>query len=125
MNNKGFTLAEVLIVIVLLTLCLIPLMGLFPIQVTHSRRSENFTKDMSLGQKKIEEIKSSLYTNFGSFPTGISSGNFSIEGFPNFNYTLEIGEEVASWLKIITLTVWPTGDPDDKLTLKTKAARRT
>lgn len=126
MNNKGFTLVEVLIVIVLLSLCLIPLMGLFPIQVTHSRSSENFTKDMSLGQKKMEEVKSLLYANFDSFLPGPPiNSNFSSEGFPDFEYSLAISDDVADGnLKKIDLTVWPTSNTKDKLNLQTKVARR-
>jgi len=71
-DQRGFTMIEVMIAIVLLAVATTGLIGLFRIQTTASSFSRHATEAASLAQDKLESLRTQSVTSTGS-ETAISS----------------------------------------------------
>lgn len=127
-NNKGFTLIEVLLAVVLLGIALIPIMQIMPsiYNINGNMIRENTLS--FLAQDKLEEVKGGAInaTNFGSDFGNDSSLLFT--GQTEYWYT--VNDDLGTDIKIITIQAWygdagsTFADAENKIELKTKVAKR-
>lgn len=126
-RERGFTILEVLIAIIILSVTLIPLIGLLPQVLVISSEVDRQTKVSFLARQKVEEVKTKTICNFTydySEPT---------TPFPDpdstFKYTVTVG--TGSDIKDINVSVWydrngndAIDDGEENIELNAKVARR-
>lgn len=127
-NQGGFTLIEIFIAIVLLTIGLLGTAALTTGVVRGNFGSKNMTTATAMAQTCLEENRRVGYANAGAVPTGGSNGcqsgnaTVSINGV-SFSRTLTVTPTPADATNIRTLTVtvsWTEGAVGSKsITLKT------
>jgi prepilin-type N-terminal cleavage/methylation domain-containing protein len=130
-NNKGFTLIEVLLAVSLLGIALIPIMQLMPGMYRINRVMITENTLSFYAQDKLEEVKSNLVSDFSYYDT--HSGELAGQDADNPNYSFDIDINGGTNIRVIILQVWHGGagsaynddDIQDKIELKTKIARRT
>lgn len=109
---KGFTLLEVLIAIVIFTVGIVTIVGLFSTGLVGSTDAENTTIAMNLAQRRMEEIRNL------DFDTGIVNENKAeVSGFSGFQRKVAVTEPQTD-LKQVTVTVYWTskgGEPNVSL----------
>lgn len=125
MNNKGFTLIEVLLAVVLLGIALIPIMQVMPsmYRINGDMIRENTLS--FLAQDKLEEVKGGVINSFDT------DRNETSQAFPsNASYRYSITDDNGTDIKIITIQAWygdsesTFADAENKIELKTKIAER-
>jgi prepilin-type N-terminal cleavage/methylation domain-containing protein len=125
-NQRGFTLIELFIAIVLLTIGLLGTAALTTGVVGGNLTSKNMTTATAIAQSCFEENRRVGYANAGTVPAGganscITGGGVSVtSGGVTFTRTLTIDATVAN-LKTLTVQVsWSEGASGSKsITLKT------
>ena len=126
-NQRGFTLIEVFIAIVLLTVGLLGTAALTTGVVRGNLSSKNMTTATAIAQSCFEENRRVGYANAGTVPAGganscITAGGAAsvTSGGVTFSRTLTIDASVAN-LKTLTVQVsWSEGASGSKsITLKT------
>ena len=104
--EKGFTLLEVLVAIVLLVVGVAVLVGLFSNALIGSSDAENTTIAMNLIQGRMEEIRNLGFSNI------IPESKADVSGFPEFQREVAIydpeGDPTVNDLKQVTVTVYWT-----------------
>jgi type IV pilus assembly protein PilV len=125
MNQAGFTLIEIFITIVLLTIGLLGTAALTTGVVRGNQASKNMTTATTIAQTCFEENRRVGYSSAGAVPAGGSnscvSGTGTVtSGGVSFTRTLTIDTSVAN-IKTLTVTVsWSEGAVGTKsITLKT------
>ena len=119
-NRKGFTVLEAMIAVIILAIALLALLRVMPAGIRGSKLAEETTIATMLAQKKIEEARA------GSWPPSSSSDDFTSEGYPNFEYIIDITSvNPTAYLREVTVTVsWPAGASDQRsVVLKTHVAK--
>ena len=113
-KQEGFTLLEVMIAVLIMSIGLLGLTGLQIVATKTNSFSNQMTVGITLGQDKLEELRNLAYDDAqltaGTHP---DSGN-PIKGVGDmgFNRSWSVVEDAVNTLKTITVTVqWP--DPDD------------
>ena len=103
-TEKGFTLLEVLVAIVLLVVGVAVLVGLFSNALIGSSDAENTTIAMNLIQGRMEEIRNLGFSNI------IPEPKVDVSGFPGFQRKVSIddpeGDPTVNDLKQVTVTVY-------------------
>lgn len=105
-GSKGFSLLEIVIALVLLTVGLVGVLYLFPVGLRASGRAGLMSKAAFFAQRKLEDIKREGY-DFHSTP-GLRSGVFSDDKFSweeKVENPLVEGEPPEVALRKIILTV--------------------
>lgn len=132
-NEDGFTILEILVSIAILSITIIPLVGLFSTAVVIHAQREQQTRTAFLAQLRLEEVKQKATYDFStdySIPetSGGDPGGFSA---PDDKYKYTIIDDNDTDLREITIQVWydenddNTVDPDEQnVTLDTLVARR-
>ncbi len=118
-NKRGFTVLEAMIALVILSMALLALLRVMPVGIKGSKLAEQTTIATMLAQKKIEETREKTW------PLAGGSGNFADDGYPNFDYVLEITSATpTTYLREVTVTVsWPAGvTPQRTVALQTHIA---
>jgi type IV pilus assembly protein PilV len=125
MNQAGFTLIEIFITIVLLTIGLLGTAALTTGVVRGNQASKNMTTATTIAQTCFEENRRVGYSSAGAVPAGGSnscvSGTGTVtSGGVSFTRTLTIDTSVAN-IKTLTVAVsWSEGAVGTKsITLKT------
>jgi|GEM_PF-608195 len=125
--RNGFTLLEILLTIVILSIALIPLMELLPGALVLDAQMERESKVAFLAQQKLEEVKSKATYDFDQ------DYSESATAFPSpdstFKYT--VSDDQGTEIKEIAVTVWYDKDGDNTvdedeegIELNTKVAKR-
>ena len=100
MTQKGFTLLEVLLAVVLFTAGVVIITGLFSAALVSSVDPENTGIAMTLAQKRIEEVRNL------SFDTGIlSESKAAVSGFAGFQRSVNVTTPYTD-LKQVTVNVY-------------------
>ncbi|MFC1717351.1 prepilin-type N-terminal cleavage/methylation domain-containing protein [Candidatus Poribacteria bacterium] len=139
-NEDGFTMLEILVSIMILSIAVIPLMALFAgAPLLHARREQE-TRAAFLAQRKLEEVKNIIiYDN--DFPNGpgedeyyeATATAFTEAPDTEFKYTVDDPDPDPDpgELKIIVVQVWHDNNGDgvqdageQTVTLETKVAKR-
>lgn len=144
-NENGFTMLEILASITILSIVVIPLMGLMTsAPLLHAQREQQ-TRAAFLAQLRLEELKQVITYNFDynfDYKHGTGNGynksgaatDFPADEFPasDAKFRYEIIDDLAdSEIKNITIKVWYDEDDDNindvgeqQVELRTKVARR-
>ncbi len=132
-DNKGFTLVEVLLAIILLGIALIPIIQSMP-SIYKVNRDMVVENTMSFyAQDKLEEVKSAVISDFEAD----QSANLQVvSGETNYRYNvidsggIDIGGDADDDIKVITVQMWYGGEEStfesasNKIELKTKISKR-
>jgi prepilin-type N-terminal cleavage/methylation domain-containing protein len=121
MNQAGFTLIEVFIAIVLLTVGLLGTAALTTGVIRGNEASRNITTATAIAQSCLEENRRVGYTNAGAGSSSCLAGNANVtQGGVTFARTLTIDTSVTN-IKTLTVAVsWSEGAVGSKsITLKT------
>jgi type IV pilus assembly protein PilV len=111
-DAEGFTLIEVLIAMVLLSIALLGMAGLITGIMTGNAHSNRLTTGTTLAQEKMEDIRRAGYA-------GVSAGTeSSLTGYPLFQRTTGVAaNSPAAGMKTVTVTVsWDSGAKSVALT---------
>lgn len=99
--NKGFTLLEVLLAVVLLVFGVIVVAGLFANAFIASSDAENTAIAMNLAQKRLEEVGNINYASIAD------ESKAPVSDFSGFQRQVAVTEPLAD-LKQVTVTVYWT-----------------
>ena len=105
-GESGYSLVEVMASIIILTLAILPMVGMFDVGLQSATRGSNYDKSRALANLKLEEAKSlpfaEVENNFPEAATPLDgSGNYLSEpmtdegepywddNYANFEYTVE------------------------------------
>ncbi len=133
-NESGYSLVEVMVAIMLLTLAIVPMVGMFDTGLKVATQGSDYDKARTLANKQMETAKNLPYTTVrDDFPTGTgapetgsSPGVIEVSGrtdadYPGFEYrvrkayarpgTTGITEDAsARTMMMVTVTVnWGSG----------------
>jgi prepilin-type N-terminal cleavage/methylation domain-containing protein len=124
-NEKGFTLVEVLLAVMLLGVALIPIMNLMPSMYSMNENMIIENKLTFFAQDKLEEVKSLVIADISV------DRNESSQPFPSdSSYRYNVIDDGGVDIKMITIQAW-YGDSlstyagaEHKIELKTKVSYR-
>ena len=109
--KKGFTLLEILIALIIITLGAVVIVGLFNTGLISSLDAEKTTIAMNLAQRRMEEIRNLGFANIAD------EAKAGVSGFAGFQREVEVndpaGAPTADDLKEITVTVYWTYKGDE------------
>ena len=115
MLKRGFTLLEMMLVIIVLGIGLFPLVQLFSNGIVQSSDTTKSNLAVQLAQEKVEQFKNTPYTNIIS--TGESLG--SMFGFAYFSREAIVNEVLPN-LKDITVKIyWGSGRTANSFSVRT------
>lgn len=132
LNEKGFTLIEVLLAIVILGIAIIPLMQIFPQASLIAANTKQETRIGFLAQQKLEQVKGQalayFYGNYSesatAFPSPDSDFKYTV------NYFTASGDD-GNYVRAIKVTVWYDDNnngiidgSENMIELNTKVSRR-
>ena len=87
-NEAGYSLAEVMVAIMLLTIAIIPMVGMFDAGLKAATEGSNYDKARALAKKQMEIAKSLPYSTVrDSFPVGSSAPSTSTGVYESPNQT--------------------------------------
>lgn len=119
-GEKGFTLIEVIIAALVITIAVMGVLDLFVHAARFTTSSEQLVKAVNLGQGKLEELK---YTNFDMVA---SQGQAQFAENPDFSYSVDVVPSAYGYdLKTVTVKVFYMDAGQDKtISLAMERAKR-
>lgn len=114
--KKGFTLLEILIAIIILTVGVVSITSAFSTGIYASADIENVNTALNIAQAKMEEIKNTAYAGI------INSGPASDANFTNFNITISVTESLVNLKSVNTKVEWQVKGGQANVTLATLIA---
>ena len=127
MGENGFTLLEILLTIIILSMALIPLMEMLPQALVLDNKVERETQAVFLAQQKLEEVKGEAIYDFSP------DYSMSATAFPSPHSTFKyiVSDDQEAGIKEIAVNVWYDEDGDnivdsdeEEVELNTKVAER-
>ena len=110
MNNKGFSLLELIIAIAVLAVGLVGVLQIFPIGLRASQRAGMMTKAAFLAQNKIEDVKLAGFDAITELPPKIplsgKDGDFEWN-IKIDDVNLEGVENSSEMRKVTVILTWP------------------
>ena len=74
-GEAGYTLVEVMVSILILSIAIIPMVGMFDMGLTTATRAGNYDEARALAEKQLEKVQSGSYPSVrSSFPSGCPGG---------------------------------------------------
>ena len=127
-NESGFTMLEILVSIMLMSIVLIPLLGLMADAARIHVQLERQTRSAFLAQLKMEEVKNDATLDFADDYNTVNPEEF-LDPDSGFKYIVTDTVDIADDVKAISVQVWYDEDGDDAVNernvkLYTKVARR-
>lgn len=128
-NKSGFTLIEITIALLILTVGLVGILTLFPVGFDAAGRAGNITIATFLAQKRIVELKLVGYDTgvvHDALPiidggSGTQNGTFAPD-YPNYTWEADTVQEGADYQEIIVRVYWPVGANEQNIELRTYIA---
>lgn len=124
MNNKGFTLIEITIALLILAIGLVGILALFPVGFDASGRAANITEATFLAQERIEDLKregyagptvvAALTTTVPRPHPALKYGSFAPDQ-PNYEYDMWAYDVtgIADLREVIVCVYWPANAGDE------------
>ncbi len=137
-NDEGFTLIEVLMAIVLVSVALLALSGLLSSSIINTNLGKNTTIAADLAQQKMEEIKMSAFVDFDAVTDSAASSDpitavnpdivedyGSIAAYPTFRREVYItdGASPVNSKDVAVRVVWSDSIGTHSTLLRTTLAR--
>ena len=117
-KNRGFTLLEILIALVIFTAGIAAIMTVFSSGLLSSSDVENTTIGMNLAQRRIEEMRNRDYD------TGVvSEARSAVSGFAGFEREVVVTEPETDLKQVTVTTYWTFKGDDVSLSLVTYISR--
>ena len=117
MNNKGFSLIEVLLGLVILAIGLLAIAGMQITAIKGNYFSKSLTEATVLAQDKLEEFKNLPYASLSS-----GQDTKTVSG-TTFTRQYNVVEDAGNNIKTITVTVQWTDRVDHSISLSTIRAK--
>ena len=115
MGTKGFSLAEMIIVLGFVVIGFLPLLLLFSDGIVFSENTSKSSAAVLLAQQKLEQLKLVSWAGIAAS----SEAYGSITGYPSFQRAVSVSEAMTN-LKAVTVSVsWQTSGVSDSLSLET------
>lgn len=119
-SEKGFSLVEILVAIVLLAIAVTPMMGLFTIAPRMHQQREYLLRASYLAEFRLEEVKGLLIAapDFAAADFNVTAGNFpGAQGFHPFDagFRYNITHDSGADIKNVTVTVWYSKDGNNSV----------
>lgn len=115
MNKAGFSLAEMVIVLIFVTAGFLPLMLLFSNGVVTSSNTTKSSEAIQLAQQTMEQLKSISWSNI----VDSSEAAGTISGYPTFSRSVSATEPNTNLKDVLVTVSWQTGAVSDSLSLET------
>ena len=115
MNDKGYTLVEILVTVSIIVIGVVFIAKAFNVGMYAQSDAESVSTALNIAQAKIEEIK---VTSFGSLA---DSGPTADPDFSNFNVTVNVAEG-QNPMQVDVTVFWQTKGGQAAATLTTYAA---
>jgi len=120
-DQRGFTLLEVLITMVLLAVGILGVGGLAITTVQGNDKSNRLSTATLLAQDTLEAVRTAGYT--GAPALAGTEGYGAIAGSTTFKRVVTVADDTPSiWMRTVTVTVWWESD-DHSVTLSTVIAK--
>lgn len=105
-NVKGFTMLEVAMAILILTIGLLGVSGLIVSVINTNKTSVEMSKATTLAQSQMEDIRRQGYLVVGESGTSVTEDYGTISGFPSFQRVTSVSAASETpGVKIVTVTV--------------------
>ncbi|MCP4652267.1 MAG: prepilin-type N-terminal cleavage/methylation domain-containing protein [Candidatus Omnitrophica bacterium] len=112
-NQKAFTLLEILMTIIIMTVALIPMMQLMPQGMRVTRRLERLTQATFLAQEKAGSLRRTIFDSDYDFDNTDSSESATAFASPFASYKYTVTDNQAADIKNLNVTVWFDADNDN------------
>jgi len=111
LNNRGYSLIEVFIAMVVLSIVLLGMAGLINITVTINRNSAEKTVAITLAQDKMEEMISKGYVNLSSTNQTVTEAYGAMANYLSYSRVTDIKmNKPDTDMKLITVDVYWNND---------------
>ena len=115
MNKTGFSLAEMVIVLIFVTAGFLPLMLLFSNGIVTSSNTSKSLEAVQLAQQTMEQLKNISWSNI----VNSSEASGTIFGYPSFTRSVSAAEPNTNLKDVVVTVSWQTGAVSDSLSLET------
>lgn len=115
LKNRGFTLLEVLIATIILTVGIVALMWAFSSGIYAVGDIENVDSALNIAQAKMEQIKNTPFASLAD------SGPTADSNFPNFNLAVNVAEG-QNPMQVDVTVAWQVKGGQTSITLTTLVA---
>ncbi len=105
MKRRGFTLIEMILVLVVITIALFPLIEAFSAGIRASKLASDANTAIELAQQKMEQMQSVPYALIAS----TSEAMGSISGYPNFSREAVVTEPLTNLKEVAVNVYWRSG----------------
>jgi len=110
--KQGFTLLEILITVIILTVGVVVLTGAFSSGISAATDVENVDLALNIAQAKMEEIKNTAFASLAD------SGPTADANFSNFNVTVGVAESTNP-MQVDVTVAWNAKGGQPSITLTT------
>ena len=115
MKKAGFSLAEMVIVLIFITAGFLPLMLLFSNGIVTSSNTTKASQALQLAQQTIEQLKNISWSDI----VDSSEATGTITGYPTFSRSVSAAESSTNLKDVVVTVSWYTGIVSDSLSLET------
>ncbi|MEK7376328.1 MAG: hypothetical protein AABZ57_04075 [Candidatus Margulisiibacteriota bacterium] len=115
MKKEGFSLAEMVIVLIFVAAGFFPLMLLFSNGIVTSSNTSKSSEALQLAQQTMEQLKNISWSNIVSS----SEASGTISGYPTFSRSVSTTESNTNLKDVVVTVSWRTGALSDSLSLET------
>lgn len=109
----GFTLLEVLLIIIILMIFFIPILQLLSSGLLFSGEADETLTAMGLGGGKIEELKRTTFTSIEN------EAKSAVSGFPKYSREVTVTESQTNLKDVEVKVYWLIGGEETNISLKT------
>jgi len=104
-GDRGFTLPEVLIAMVIVTVAVVSFMSLFVYGSRWTAESRRLLTAVNLAQGKLEELKNTPFENITNQPADPDAPALDFPGFPEYTYRISV-TLAGQKLKTVSVAVY-------------------
>lgn len=120
----GFTLIEITIALLILTVGLVGILALFPVGFDAAGRAGNITTATFLAQEKMEDLKREGYNGATVAAALAVTQSRLFTDYPNYRWEVDTNQTGSNYREVIVRVYWPAGQPNERnIELRTYIAK--